>query len=332
MGPGGTEADGDGGRAVATVGDGADGGVGGGVGGRADGGAGGRADGGLQGGVELTAYLVNESRARRPELAADELAAAWIPQARRGAVRELWEEFAGAVYPHDDLVVSLRGRFIADTLARALRRDPDTVLVVCGAGFSSYPWLLPFGAALEVDLPDMAAAKRRRAAELADSGRVPAAAGREVRHLAADLGRPEDRALVAARVRELAAGRPVAYVAEGVLFYLPAEQARAVVRLGEEFGTTALTAVSYWPAAAAGSVVLERQRHWFRSRGVPEEASHFTHHELTGLLGGEVADLGPEDLQRRYLGKVAVPESELIPEYVAVAGAAGVAGAEGTAA
>jgi hypothetical protein len=28
--------------------------------------------------------------------------------------------------------------------------------------------------------------------------------------------------------------------------------------------------------------------------------------------------MGPADLQRRYLGRVAVPEAELIPEYVAV--------------
>ena len=270
----------------------------------------------MRGGVELTAYLVNESRARMPELAEDGLAASWIPDGERGAVRALWEEFAGAVYPHDDLVVSLRGRFIADTLADVLREEPETVLVVCGAGFSSYPWLLPFPAALEVDLPDMVAAKRRRAAELVASG---VAADREVRHLAADLGSAPDRERLAAQVRELAAGRPVAYVAEGVLFYLPDEDARAVVRLGEQFGTTNLTAVSYWPAAAAGSRVLAEQRDWFLDRQVPADASYLTHHQLTELLGPAVLDLGPEDLQRRYLGRVDVAESELIPEYVAVA-------------
>jgi O-methyltransferase involved in polyketide biosynthesis len=264
----------------------------------------------------LTAYLVNESRARLPELAEDGLAAAWIPDGERGAVRALWEEFAGAVYAHDDLVVSLRGRFIADTLAGVLREEPETVLVVCGAGFSSYPWLLPFAAALEVDLPDMVAAKRRRAAELVASG---LAADRGVRHMAADLGSAADRERLAVRVRELAAGRPVAYVAEGVLFYLPDEDARAVVRLGEEFGTTSLTAVSYWPAAAAGSRVLAEQRDWFLDHQVPANASYLTHHQLVELLGPAVQDMGPEDLQRRYLGRVDVRESELIPEYVAVA-------------
>lgn len=269
----------------------------------------------MRDGVELTAYLVNESRARRPELAEDRLAGAWIPDGERGAVRELWDEFASAVYAHDDLVVSLRGRYIADTLAKALAADPDTVLVVCGAGFSSYPWLLPFAVSVEVDLPDMVAAKRRRAAELVGGG---IAAEREVHHVAADLGSAADRERLIGTIRALADGRPVAYVAEGVLFYLPDADAEAVVMLGAGFGTTAVTAVSYWPAAAAGSHVLAEQRHWFRSREVPADASYLTHDRLARLLGPGLEDVGPEDLQRRYLGGVTVPESDLIPEYVAV--------------
>lgn len=270
----------------------------------------------MHSGVALTAYLVNESRARRPDLAADPLAAAWIPQADRPGVKELWQEFADAVYPHDDLVVALRGRIIADVLAQALSADPDTVLVVCGAGFSSYPWLLPFPAALEVDLPKMAEAKRLRAAELTAQGTLPQ---RDVRHLGADLGSAADRGRVVEAAREMAAGRPVAYVAEGLVFYLPPDDVRATVTLGAGFGATTLTAVSYWPAAASGSRVLAGQRDWFRSRSVPPEASYLTNAELTSLLGRPLLDLGPEDLQRRYLGGVTVPEYDLIPEYVAVA-------------
>ncbi|WP_328889681.1 class I SAM-dependent methyltransferase [Streptomyces sp. NBC_00316] len=278
-------------------------------------------------GVELTAFLVNESRARQPDLAEDPLAAAWIPDSDRPAVRALWNEFADVVYPHDDLVVSLRGRYIMDTLAAALRKDPDTVLVVCGAGFSSYPWLLPFKVALEVDLPDMIEAKQRRVAKLVASGVLPE---RDVRHLPVDLGSRAGRDELSSLVRELADGRPVAYVAEGLVFYLSPEAARAVVGLGAAFDSCAVTAVSYWPAAAAGSQVLADQRDWFRSRSVPEEAAYLTHDELTSLLGTEIEDRGPEDLQRRYLDQVIVPESDLIPEYVAVswnvpeeAGAAG---------
>ncbi|MGH3168603.1 MAG: hypothetical protein ACRDN0_22325, partial [Trebonia sp.] len=106
-------------------------------------------------GVEITAYLVNESRARLPRLSRDWLAADWIPGASRRAVKLLWQDFAESVYPHDDLVVALRARYVLDTLSSALDRLPDTVLVVFGAGFSSYPWLLPFRQSIEVDLPEM---------------------------------------------------------------------------------------------------------------------------------------------------------------------------------
>ncbi|MEU2023640.1 class I SAM-dependent methyltransferase [Streptomyces sp. NPDC016469] len=270
----------------------------------------------MHSGVEATAYLVNESRARRPDLSQDPFAGAWIPDQERPAVRGLWNKYAEVTYEHDDLVVSLRGRYIADTLAAQVRKDPDTVLVNCGAGFSSYPWLLPFAGALEVDLPGMAEAKRERVAELTAAGVLPE---RDVRHLPMDLNNAAARAELSSLVREWADGRPVAYVAEGVVFYLPAHTARAVAGLGASFGTCAVSAVSYWPAASAGSQVLADQRDWFRSRSVPEEASFLTHDELVTLFGMEIEDRGPEDLQRLYLDRVIVSEAGLIPEYVAVA-------------
>ncbi|MEO3923641.1 hypothetical protein ABGB07_07240 [Micromonosporaceae bacterium B7E4] len=97
----------------------------------------------MDSGVEATAYLVNESRARLPELAGDPTAHHWVPEEERAAVRRLCEDLVGPVYPHDDLVVSLRGRLIRDTLSQVLERNPGRVLVVCGVEFSAYPWLSP---------------------------------------------------------------------------------------------------------------------------------------------------------------------------------------------
>lgn len=267
--------------------------------------------------VGLTAYLVNESRARREDLAADPLAAEWISAEQRGAVRELWDEFAAEVYPHDDLVVSLRGRVVLETLGQALDKRGDTVLVVCGAGFSSYPWLLPFAAAMEIDLPHIVAAKQRRAAELRAAGVLDQ---RKVEHVAADLNDAEARRRLLDRIRRFADGRPIAYVAEGLVFYLPPDDARAVTGLGVSADPDSLTVVSYWPSAAADHPVLEAQRRWFRRRSVPEDATYLTTSDIAAVVGGPVDNHSPEDLQRRYLGEVVVPETELIPEHVAVAG------------
>lgn len=273
-------------------------------------------DTGVRDGVELTAYLVNESRARRRDLARDRVAKDWIPATERAAVRALWDDFAETVYPHDDLVVSLRGRFVLDTLSKSLVQHPDTVLVVCGAGFSSYPWLLPFSAALEVDLPDIVSAKRQRAAQLVATGVVEE---RDVQHLALDLGTAGGRRQLIEQARRLAAGRPVALVAEGLIFYLSPDAARATASLGAGLSAQTLTVLSYWPSAAADNRVLAAQRQWFRRRSVPEDSTYLPREEIASLLGGQVQDHGPEDLQREYLGEVLVPETELIPEYVAAA-------------
>jgi O-methyltransferase involved in polyketide biosynthesis len=267
--------------------------------------------------VGLTAYLVNESRARREDLAADPLAREWISDEQRGAVRDMWDEFAESVYPHDDLVVSLRGRIILETLAEALAKRSDTVLVVCGAGFSSYPWLLPFAAAMEVDLPNIVAAKRRRTAELQAAGVLDQ---RAVEHVAADLNDQQARRRLLDHIRQFAAGRPIAYVAEGLVFYLPPEDARAVTGLGVSAGPEVLTVVSYWPLSTADHPVLSAQRRWFRKRSVPADATYLTTNDLLTVVGSPMEDHSPEDLQRRYLGEVVVPETELIPEHVTVAG------------
>lgn len=265
--------------------------------------------------MALTAYLVNESRARRPELAMDTLARSWIPEPQRPEVRALWDDYARAVYPHDDLVVSLRCRCVRDVLAQALADDPATALVVCGAGFSSYPWLLSFPTAVEVDLPAVAAAKQQRAAALADAGVVPA---RPVTHLAADLADSAARDRVADRVRTVVDGRPVVYVAEGLLFFLPDADARAVAGWGAGAFGAGVSVVTYWPTAARDNAVLAAQRGWFARWGLPESASHLTVDDLSVALGGVVDNYSTEELQRRYLGEVTVAEKRLVPEHVAV--------------
>jgi O-methyltransferase involved in polyketide biosynthesis len=265
-------------------------------------------------GVETTAYLVNESRARRPDLARDRYAESWIPEAERAAVHRLWEGFARTVYEHDDLVVSLRCRAVLDALAETLEVHPDAVLLTCGAGFASHPWLFHFTEVVEVDLPDMIAAKASRAAELTRQGVLPE---RSIHYVAADLTDPEQRRSVVHTTNEIAAGRPVIYLAEGFVFYLPLEDCRATVTLGDEIPQLKRTIVTYWEA---DNPVLERQRAWFRERGIPDEAAYLSRADLTKLLGDSISFSSVDDLQRRYLGSVEIEEAgDLVPEHVAVA-------------
>lgn len=224
------------------------------------------------------------------------------------------------VYPHDDLVVSLRGRSILDELSATLQQHPDAVLVFCGAGFTSYPWLLPARTSVEVDLPHVVETKQEWTARLVAAGTIP---DREVIPLALDLGEADAREQLVQRIEQISAGRPVVYVAEGMIYYLPPPDAAAVAELGQRLGAIR-SLISYWPAEAADNQVLAAQRTWFRKHSVPEDATYFTFQELAARLGDgrqgwQVANLSLAEQQRRYLGEVRVPESELVPEHLAVA-------------
>lgn len=266
-------------------------------------------------GVEATAWLVNESRARRPELSHDRFARTWIPDAQRAEVVDLWEEFARAVYPHDDLVVSLRGRAVLDALTAAHRRDPSTVLLSVGAGFTSYPWLLPFEQTIELDLPSVIEAKAARSDELMEAGLLPR---RAVHHVALDVGAPDGPARIARLVDEhVAPERSVTLLLEGLIYYLPAARAFELLQLPQLLDRPiAATVASYWPAGQEDHVVLERQAVWFAHRGIPPEVSHLAPEEVSTAIGGASFDEGPVELQRRYGCTPLVPEHDLIPERV----------------
>lgn len=265
--------------------------------------------------MEATAYLVNESRARRPELSRDPLAPAWIPEALRPSVRDLWEGYADTVYPHDDLVVSLRGRAVLDAVERATRGATPPVLVSLGAGFTSYPWLAPVAAALEIDLAGIVDAKSRREAELREAGRLAAT---PVERGVVDLGADGADDHVLELARDVAGDRPVALVIEGLLYYLDDAAAEALLSLPHRLGgSLAAAAVSFWPTGTEANAVLERQRAWFVERGVSPQASHQSTDRIAAALGPGARIQGPEDLQRGAGLPEVVPEHHLVPEYVA---------------
>lgn len=135
--------------------------------------------------------------------------------------------------------------FDARLLAALRAPGAPRQVVVLGAGCDSRPWrlALPPGVRwFEADLPGVAAAKRRRLAELG-AAFEPAASPAEGKEEAApkyplraaswasvgaDLSAPGVGGALAAA--GLDAGAPVAWVAEGLLMYLTAEETDALLR------------------------------------------------------------------------------------------------------
>lgn len=254
-----------------------------------------------------------------PELSQDPFAGAWIPDDQREQVRALWRDFSQAVYPHDDLVCSLRGRAVRAVLERALETDPRTSLVSIGAGFTSYPWSLPFEVALEIDLPSVVDAKRTRVAELTDRGTLPA---RTVHHLAVDVSGAGALDVMRAAIHDhLPADRAVAVAIEGLVYYLSPLRAIELLELpgALEVPVSAVVA-SYWPTGTEGHPVLTRQARWFAQRGIPNEAGHLDPQDVSAALGDGVVDQPPSELQRRFGCEPVVSDEQLIPERVAWVG------------
>jgi O-methyltransferase involved in polyketide biosynthesis len=268
-------------------------------------------------GVAATSLLVNESRARLPDLSRDRFARDWIPEVLRTAVHELWADYAEAVYPHDDVVVSVRSRSIIELLEAALHAAPDLVLVNVGAGFTSYPWLLPLRRTLELDRPEVVRAKRMRIDELWRSGILP---HRDVTLVDVDLLAVGAVERVRTAIEGVTApGAPLAIVMEGVAFYLDRATVMGLVGLANSLADEVVAAaVSYWPAHAEENPVLRRQAEWFRARGIPADATFLRPGDLTGALGPATRILDPASQQRTAGLEQPLPEVAIVPEHLAV--------------
>lgn len=269
-------------------------------------------------GVESTAYLVNESRARQPILSRDPLAPLWIPPMRRRDVRNLWQSFAGTVTPHDDLVVSLRCRSVCEMLDRVLVRHNDAFLISLGAGFSSYPWLAPVAGSLEVDLPANTAAKSRRRAQLLRRGLLP---GVDSTSRSLDLTDADSAEELYRLSLTLAEGRPMVVLIEGLLYYLDEGVCGSLFDLIDRFGDQVVAAaVTYWPSGTEQHPVLQRQRRWFSGIGLDPDCTHLSTRWVLDALGPGATVEGPVDQQRRAGCEMVLPEEVLIPEHFATRG------------
>jgi O-methyltransferase involved in polyketide biosynthesis len=234
---------------------------------------------GMQGHISDTAYLVNESRARALALSGDRYARHWIPSAQSKRVARLWDDFAAAVYAHDDIELAVRNRFFLDQLQEFTHAHPAAVVCNIGAGFTSYPFLLEPGVHfVEVDYPDVSAQKQRRLAELQSRNILPQ---RAIDFVMADLNNPDDRASLRKTLQQAMAGGPSFILMEGLSYYLP----QAVMTdLGQTFSSLqtrgSLLAFDFWRPDMTQQAVFIRLQQFFSRR--------FGHAQLDYFLFDEV--------------------------------------------
>lgn len=120
------------------------------------------------------AFLVNESRSRRPDLSGDPYSSAWVRPQLRSKVSQLWHEYETVVYPYDDIVLSVRNQYFLSAIDSEV--GDDVVVVVAPCGFTSYPYLARGSKAfIECDLKEVIDYKQLRASSLIGGGELPEA-------------------------------------------------------------------------------------------------------------------------------------------------------------
>jgi O-methyltransferase involved in polyketide biosynthesis len=264
-----------------------------------------------------SAFLVNESRARRVDISQDQFAQLWVSK----ATRELWEDFTTKVYPYDAIELGLRNRFFLDTLRFFVRSAKNPVFVNIGAGFTSYPFLVEEPCRyIEVDLEYVIDFKRKQIETWIKKGRMPK---REIEFIPADLYNTGDRKRLQTRLKSALADAPSFLLFEGITYYLDEavlhalfEMCIAIQRPGS------VLAFDYWDPTIAENPVFLRLKKFCAERFGHKE-THYTLfneefiHEIQGYTPIEQTNI--QKLEKRYTDSFLLKNYwEILPENYVV--------------
>jgi O-methyltransferase involved in polyketide biosynthesis len=264
-----------------------------------------------------SAFLVNESRARRVDISQDRFAHLWVST----ATQKLWEEFTAEVYPYDAIELGLRNRFFLDTLRFFVRSAPNPVFVNMGAGFTSYPFLIEDPCrCIEVDLKQVIGFKQQQIESWVKNGRLPR---RTIEFIPADLRNAVDRERLQTRLVPPLAVASSFVLFEGITYYLEEAALRALFELCATVQRAgSVLAFDYWEPRIADNPVFLRYKKFCAERfGHRDTRYTLLNEAFLGRISGytmvEQTDI--QRLEQRYLGSVLLKNSnEILPENYVV--------------
>lgn len=270
----------------------------------------------FDGHISESAFLVNESRARRVGLSKDRYASLWVTE----STRRLWDDFTSEVYPHDEIELGLRNRFFLERLGSFVESHSAPAFINIGAGFTSYPFLIDKQIpCVEVDYPHVAAFKRSRVEQMTADGILPP---RRVEFAACDLTSLEDRRALALTLKEYA-GTPTFILMEGLTYYLSRdllEELLGMTRAVQIDGSA--LAFDFWEPENAYSPVFLRFEKFFAKRfGVKESKYNFVDQGFVASIEGyRVAEIRSiQELETLFSDTRALQDpAEILPESYAL--------------
>jgi len=257
--------------------------------------------------ISETAFLVNASRARRVEISRDIYAGLWVSD----STQELWNDFAGKVYPYDDFVVATRTRYFLEHLRAFVDAFASPVFVNIGAGFTSYPFLIQRPCrSLEVDYAPIIHLKRDRVATWQREGLLP---GRPVEYLAADLKARSDRERLNSQLAGWIGNDPSFILLEGITYFLAMP---VLIELFETFSSLQLpdsvVGFDFWkPDIQANPVFIRLQKYVAEKFGYKETRYNLLDAGFVrSIQGYQAAEITRVDEQEKLYSKTPVLQNE----------------------
>jgi len=264
-----------------------------------------------------SAFLVNESRARRVDISLDRYAQLWVSD----TTKELWEDFAKKVYPYDAIELGLRNRFFLDQLRMFIGSVVDPVFVNMGAGFTSYPFLVEEPCrCIEVDLNYVIEYKQKQIETWIQKGKLP---DRRIEYISADLSCATERKHLQIKLRSVVHNDLSFILFEGITYYLNESVLTALFELCAALQKSgSVLAFDYWDPSIESNPVFLRLKRFFAERFGYKETSYtlFDSDFIQRMQGYTVVEYSDiQKLEKRYLPTTLLKKKkEILPENYVV--------------
>jgi O-methyltransferase involved in polyketide biosynthesis len=164
--------------------------------------------------IKDTAFWMTGCRAYDESLSHDLYAKYWLNKPSKDRHKLYIEQ----VSPTENICLSLRNRFFLEEISSFLEQNPGSVFINVGAGFSSYPFLMPKDHRYcEVDYPELIYTKQKKIKEFQEKGIFPE---RDITYFSADLNKLEDLKRLFSSLTEWMSGAKSFILYEGLIYYL----------------------------------------------------------------------------------------------------------------
>ncbi len=206
----------------------------------------------------MTAFIVNESRARFESLSGDIYAKLWVTD----KTKQLWDELAREVYPYDHINLSLRNRFFLDQIKHFLKQHNNSVFVNMAAGFTSYPYLLNMPCRyIETDYSHIMNFKENKIRQWQKEGTIPK---QPVEFYPLDIENPEELRNFERGLASWCASKPTIITMEGLTYYLSTKRLDTLFAFyGRHLIKDSLVIFDFWGPGSDDYPVIQKVKKYF---------------------------------------------------------------------